>query len=104
MVDANVVEVYVLKEQRNFYIGENSLQYDKETNCNELVYCETLTNGYDTYPTKKQALNVLKILEDLGRKIKYSNMFHVEKINLIATMKKENNRKIKRIPFIHEKI
>ena len=92
-------ERFVLKDERNNYVGSNSISYDKETKQFFYSYSEWLTNGFYTYPTESSAKEVLKKLQEIATKNKISIYFHVEKINKLKISTEENKSPVPRDPF-----
>jgi len=92
-------ERFVLKDERNNYVGSNSILYDKPTKQFFYSYSEWLTNGFYTYPTESSAREALKILQGIATKNKISIYFHVEKINKLKISIEENKLPVPRDPF-----
>jgi len=92
-------ERFVLKDERNNYVGSNSILYDKETKKFLYSYSEWLTNGFYTYPTEANAREALKTLQGIATKNKISIYFHVEKINKLKISIEENKLPVPRDPF-----
>ncbi len=98
-------EVFVLKDHggKN-YVGVNSISYDDEVGEHIYSFSNRLTNGYYTYTSKADAIKDLKLLQDKGIKINFGITFHIEKINILETIKNENENGIKLYPFQHKVI
>jgi hypothetical protein len=81
---------YVLKDDKGNYVGVNSISYDEILRRNIYSWSERLINGFYTYSDKSEAMKELCLLQRKGIKIKYGVKFHVEEINQLEIIKKEN--------------
>jgi len=97
-------ERFVLKDERNNYVGSNSILYDKPTKQFFYSYSEWLTNGFYTYPTESSAKQALKSLQEIATKNRISIYFHVEKINKLKILIEENKMNVPRDPFTTDPI
>ena len=99
------LKVFALKDSEGNYVGANSVSYDKQSGKNIYSYSEQLTNGYYTYTDKLDAEIKLKSLQDKGMKIKFVITFHIENIDILEVLRKENKMgNIKSCPFKHIEI
>jgi len=97
--------VFVLKDSKGNYVGVNSISYDKPSRKNIYSYSEQLANGYYTYTDESDATKELKLLLDKGMKIKFVITFHIENVDMLEVLRKENKMgNIKSCPFKHIEI
>lgn len=98
--------VFVLMDEKGNYIGDNSIQYDKETKKHYYVYSHFLSNSFFTYSNGPQAQVELYKLKALALQLEFKNDFRIKRINLIKELTKEYNRDKdkfpKPYPFVHE--
>jgi hypothetical protein len=97
-------QAFVLKDRGGEYVGVNSISYDNEIG--EYIYSSSpqLINGYHTYTNELDAIKDLKLLQDKGIKINFGITFHIEKIDILKTIKNEKENGIKLYPFQHKVI
>lgn len=96
-------DVYVLKDQENNYVGNNSISYDKPTKKYFYSCSESLLNSrYNTYSTELKAQEELDKLSKLATKIKFTMKFHIEKIDYMGVLLKESKMHVSQHPFINK--
>jgi hypothetical protein len=99
--------VYALKDEKENYVGSNSIQYDKKTKQHYYVYSHFLSDAFFTYTMESQAQEVLDKLESLAIQLNCKKEFYIKRIDLNKALVDEyakNKDKTKTYPFIHELI
>lgn len=98
---------YILMDEKGNYVGDNSIQYDKETKQHYYVYSRFLSNSFFTYTTGPQAQVELYKLKALALQLGFKRDFYIKRIELIKELTIEYNRdkdKCPVYPFVHELI
>ena len=98
-----MMNVFILKDANQDYVGVNSISYDELTRNYIYSFSPQLLNGYNTYTDETDANNQLKLLQEKGQKIKFGMDFHIEKINMVEVINKENRiGKVETLPVKHK--
>jgi hypothetical protein len=100
----NNVKIYVLKDEKDNYVGINSISHDKKTRKYIYSFSKRFVNGFYTYTDKSDAVVDLNLLEEKGLKINFENNFHIEKINMLEVSINESKLGIEQYPIQHKVI